>query len=86
MRHPQGYAIWTEGDGSIRERDTFTCCHCNHLVFVKPKCNASDAGGFCRCCMSFICGPCADKGTCEPFLKKIEKEERKGNLLRSILG
>jgi hypothetical protein len=80
MRRPQGYAIWTDpirpGLRATVEADTFTCHHCNSVVFVPPRADPSSLGGFCRLCMRHICGPCTDKA-CTPFEKKLEEMERK---------
>lgn len=84
MRRPGGYAVWTEPSRTV-ERDTFTCVHCNTVVFVKPKQDPSEMGGFCRQCMSHICGPCADLGKCTPFEKKLEEMEARDRFLRSVL-
>ena len=74
MRNPGGYAIWTSPTSTV-ERDTFTCVHCNGVVFVKPG-PGSDPGGFCMKCFANICGPCADLGKCTPFEKRLEAIER----------
>lgn len=86
MRRPQGYAVTTEADGKVLEEDTFTCGHCNTIVFVQPRQNPSEMGGFCRMCMGHTCATCAGIGTCEPFEKKMEAMERRDRLRRSILG
>lgn len=83
MRNPGGYAIWVGEEGVLREQDTFTCCHCNTIVFVKPAAPPSESGGFCRLCMKPTCGPCADKGECTPFEKKLEAIERSDRLARA---
>ena len=83
MRKPGGSALWTHPDGTTTECDTFSCVHCNKVVFVKSK---SDLGGFCIQCFRHICGPCADIGTCTPLLKKIEECEDRDRLRKSILG
>ena len=86
MRRPQGYAITTEPDKATIEEDTYTCCHCNCIVFVKANSDPSDMGGFCRMCYSHICSDCADKGTCDPFEKKLEAMERRERFLKSVVG
>lgn len=84
MRNAQGYAVLVGPDAPMRECDTFTCSHCQFVVFVKPKCDPSELGGFCRLCFKHICGPCADKGMCDPFEKKLERMEDRGRLMRQI--
>ena len=37
MRGTPNYAVWTEPDGQIRERDGFTCGHCQMIVLVAPR-------------------------------------------------
>jgi len=90
MQRPQGYASWVGPEGA--ECDTFTCAHCNKVVFVAllrvvaegatqtilvlPKRDPNDCGGFCLKCMNHLCGPCADKDACTPWEKELEKRER----------
>lgn len=76
MRNAGGYAVWVGGDLPTLERDTFTCKHCNTVVFVKPKMAASDMGGYCALCAAPICGPCTGQ-SCTPFEKKIDELEKK---------
>ena len=98
MLKPQGYAIIVDPDAPTREFDTITCCHCQRIVFLKPgavrrgfdagdpanPCPDDDPGGFCRMCMQPTCGPCADKGECVPFERKLQQMERRDQLLKSI--
>lgn len=69
-RRLKGYACSVGPDGVI-EHDTITCFHCNGVHFITPE----DLGGHCLQCNKAICSKCADKGTCTPFLKEIEKSE-----------
>lgn len=82
MRNPGGYAIKVDPFGTV-ERDSFTCCHCNSIVFVKPKCDPAEMGGFCRMCMKPVCKNCADKA-CTPFEKKLEAMERSDRLMKAL--
>lgn len=80
---PQGYATIVGPDAPIKEWDTITCKHCQRVVFVRK-----DPGGFCRCCMAPVCGPCADNGSCAPFEKRLEEFERaaiRGRILTELL-
>ncbi len=86
MRRPQGYATTTEPGKADVEEDTFTCCHCNMIVFVAARADPSEFGGFCRMCMSHICPGCATEGTCKPFEKKLEEMEARDKLLRAATG
>ncbi len=76
MRRPGGYAHWYHGDGPDKERDTFTCPHCNGVVFVEPFAAPTDSGGWCGCCAKPICGRCADRGDCVPFEKMLDMTGR----------
>jgi hypothetical protein len=84
MRNPGGYGLIVEPGAPTKELDSFTCCHCNRVVWVKPFAPPADAGGFCRLCMKPTCGPCADLGTCNPFEKQLEEEEARNRFRRSI--
>lgn len=86
MRRPGGYAIWTDPNKPTIERDSFTCVHCNNIVFVEPRQAPSDAGGWCMQCNKPICQNCAKDGRCIPFLRKIDQEEAMDRLHRQILG
>lgn len=91
-----GYATIVDPTSSRTvEMDTITCAHCQRLVFLHDttgrrkraedvNAGKHDPGGFCRCCKSNICGPCADKGTCTPFMKKIEAIEARARLMCAI--
>ena len=83
MRRPQGYGITVEPGKADVEVDSFTCRHCNSIVFVKPRQDPSEMGGFCTLCMGHVCGNCAGK-SCEPFEKKLEAMERRDKFLRSM--
>lgn len=78
-----GYLVGHGPDGCVQECDSFTCGHCNRIVLVRPKQNAADVGGFCRCCTKLICGPCVDDGRCTPLEKRLEAAERRADTLRS---
>jgi len=71
MRGLTGYATLTLPDGQRRERDTFTCCHCQRIVHVKPF-----QREFTRCgmCDALICQQCVGK-ECVPFEKKLAAME-----------
>jgi hypothetical protein len=81
MRRPGGYAAISDPERPIKECDTFTCCHCNTVVFVTGP--VDDMGGFCTLCMKHTCKDCNAKGTCSPFEKKIERMERRDRLRRA---
>jgi hypothetical protein len=82
MLKPGGYAVIFGPLGVQKECDTFSCCHCNSVVHIKPKCNPSDLGGQCRLCDKPVCPKCVGKG-CAPFEMKLEKWEARDRALRS---
>lgn len=67
--------------GSMVERDTYSCFHCNSVVHVPVKADVNFVG-FCRNCMQAICQRCAAL-PCEPFQKKLEAEEARYHARRS---
>lgn len=75
MRNAGGYAYSTDHLGGVTETDTFTCAHCNKVVFVPAKANPDDLGGFCRLCMKMICPQCVTSGKCDPFEEKLKRME-----------
>lgn len=87
MRKPGGYGeLICDGPVKARDRfgrvieqhhDTATCNHCGAVVFVNAYEKPEDIGGFCRRCMSLICGPCVDKNVCRPVEKWLEEQERR---------
>lgn len=84
MRHPGGTLFCTDtSTGNLTERDSFTCKHCNTVVWVPPKANPSDIGGMCYACMGLVCPRCVDKRTCDPFEKKLARAEARHAALRS---
>ena len=96
MRKPGGYATIVAPDASMatfdgfrceqvrstHEADTFTCCHCNRIIHVKPFAPMDEFGSMCRNCMKMTCPTCAD-GPCVPFEKKLEAAEKRQIALRS---
>lgn len=80
MRRAQGYAVIVEPGKATVERDTFTCAHCNCVVFVEPMQAASDMGGWCMMCAKNTCTSCAGQLGCSPFERKIEALERRDRL------
>ncbi len=83
MRNAGGQFSIFDPDGPRQEADTFTCCHCNKVVIVKPRCDLNDLGGMCRLCMKMICPICVDLGSCDPFEKKLERIEARDYAIRS---
>lgn len=83
MRNPKGYATLSHPDHAVKEADTFTCFHCNSIRHVKAKQDPTNIGGLCKTCMQLICENCVNKGTCDPFIEKIERWEQRNESLRS---
>jgi hypothetical protein len=71
----------------VQEMDTFTCAHCQKVVFLHEQDGSrkADQGGFCMPCMKAVCGPCADAGRCTPFEKKLEAYEAADAARRRLL-
>lgn len=81
MLRPGGYLLITDPERPTVERDTYTCCHCNRIVVVRPgsgtkrgwcfRCDAAHCGGF-RC------------WTCVPFERRMEAMENRARLWRAM--
>jgi hypothetical protein len=82
MFRPGGYAFSFDAGGVRQEADTFTCCHCQRVVIVRPNCSLDDLGGVCRFCMKMTCPACVGL-ECVPFEKRLEREEARFRALRS---
>jgi hypothetical protein len=77
------------GPNAVVERDSFTCGHCQRIVFVPPGRSATDIGGGCRICHHLICGRCVDLGICKPFEQQIAEIERnweRDRMLSRLIG
>jgi hypothetical protein len=74
MRKPGGYSIITDPEGPTLEEDSFTCSHCECVVFVRPMCDAADMGGRSTCCDKLICKYCVGKG-CVPLEEHLARVE-----------
>ena len=86
MLRPGGYALVLDPDakgGVALERDTFSCSHCQRVVFVTPFAAASECGGWCGNCAKPVCGDCADRGVCVPWERVMERIEARDRFLRS---
>ena len=84
MRRPGGYLHGVGPEGTVDERDTFTCGHCSKVVMVKAGCDPADMGGLCRVCGSLICPKCHGVGTCTPWEKQMEASEARSRLLDAV--
>jgi hypothetical protein len=83
LRRDGGQLEVTDPDGGSRRYETYTCAHCNRVVFVKHKMRPEDMGGLCKICMDLTCPQCHALGACTPFEKKLELQEKKGIAIRS---
>lgn len=83
MRKPQGYAVLIDGEGRSRERDTFTCGHCQRIVHVAPKADPAEVGGMCYGCGALVCPTCVEARACTPIKARLEAAERRADALRS---
>jgi len=78
----KGCGIWYDvNDNKIEAKclDSFTCFHCGRVVFVKPRCDPADMGGFCRVCAKLVCQDCNAKGRCDPWEEQMQRMEAKYN-------
>ena len=76
-----GLGTLTGPYGEIQEKPTFTCAHCQNVRRVEPYCDPADLGGLCKICMGVVCEKCVG-GPCDPFEKKLERQEARGRALR----
>jgi hypothetical protein len=86
VRREQGSAHWYDENGKETAAcSTFTCAHCNTVVFVRPKTHVfHSAPGFCQLCSAHTCRKCTSK-ECKPFEKKLEEIERRGRFMKAVL-
>ena len=77
----EGYAIITDDWGATQEMDTFTCCHCNGIQFIRP--GSGTQRGYCFNCNHPTCGRerCLN---CVPFERMIEEMEGRSRLRQAI--
>jgi hypothetical protein len=75
----RGYFVERHPDRPPVEEDTFTCGHCNRVVFVPAKCSPTDLGGLCSCCSKLICPSCVGRG-CDPMEEKMARWETRRSI------
>ena len=78
-RGARGY-FYTSGPTGEVEVDTFTCQHCNRVVFccdrvTKKPLRAEDCGGICNNCKGNICPRCVNLGVCIPLERALQRME-----------
>ena len=82
-----GLLIYSPHDSDkVTEQQTITCCHCNHVFYVRP--GSGKERGWCFMCGAATCGDrrCnAALNGCAPFEKKLEAYERR-NRFKAQLG
>lgn len=96
MRNPGGYGqiicdgtltrpVAFDGYGNTvaAETDTFSCGHCNKVVFVPARTDPANLGGLCKQCMKLICPHCLAGGRCTPLEKRLAEQEARYHALRS---
>ena len=82
LRSPNGLGFEFGPDGN-KEYLTIGCGHCAYSkLFTKQE--GADLGGYCMVCNRLICGPCADKGKCEPWEEYLAKKEAEFESRRSM--
>jgi hypothetical protein len=86
MRRPGGYAQIVDPEKPVVEIDSFSCGHCNSVVFVQPRQDPSELGGFCRLCYKHVCAGCASTGSCDPFEAKLDRIEGTSRNNRLMVG
>lgn len=79
----QGYATVTDPEKGLVERDTFTCGHCQRIVFVQPGTHSSGDVTMCWQCATPVCQRCVAKQECTPFMRKLEAQEAQDRIRRS---
>lgn len=90
MDRPTGYAVWDGGDGRRLQADSYRCAHCGIIFYATTEQDKREMMpgtvldyGHCLSCQKPVCGTCADRGTCTPLEKQIEKMEARDRFLRS---
>lgn len=76
MRNAKARAVIFNGDGSVIEFDSFTCCHCNSIVRVPARAAPTECGGWCGKCAKPTCRECGGSGRCAPFEAQLEAVEK----------
>ena len=86
MRKPGGYFIAADPYGPAIEHDTFTCHHCNRVIFVNAFQDPTERGGCCPRCVRLICKDCVNVAmrgkTCDPWEEKMARMEARYMFLR----
>jgi hypothetical protein len=87
LRNPGGQ-ITVFDDSGERQRDTFTCYHCQRVIFVQPRQDPATLGAVCKGCMRLVCAICADArdrgDPCTPWLRQMEIQEERAISRKSL--
>lgn len=89
MRKPQAFSFLIDPDQPTKERDCFTCFHCQRIVEVEPMADPSAAGGTCNHCHRLICPACVNlersRGgfACTPWEETMRRMAARQDALRS---
>ena len=78
-----GYITITDPGAPLLEMDTFTCCHGNEIVPVKPGMSIADFA-WCRKCMKPVCEKEICQVRCLPWERQMEEMENRGKFRRAM--
>lgn len=62
--------------GGIDTTPTFSCAHCNKVVFLTHHMTREERGGKCATCGRRICPACVAERQCDPLEAKLKRMER----------
>ena len=67
--------------GKLEEYDTVSCKHCQTVIKVVRR---QREGAWCMTCAGPVCFKCAETEECTPFMKKIERWQRRQKFYRNL--
>lgn len=85
---PKGHSVVIDGWGVETHQDTYSCKHCQRVVFVKPKTDPNEF--WCASCAAPICQACKAQewnkpaGACSHFERRLAKAEARFAMLRDM--
>jgi len=84
LRRPSGVLVTVDPDSPQMQTETptYTCGHCQKTKAIGAR--DPDLGGTCRVCWTMLCGPCTDKGTCDPWERNMERQEARYQSRKSM--